>query len=287
MRVIFVPVADRPECANALHAAFVLGQAVGASVIGCHIRPNSDSQIAMPSSLGSSRLTNEDAEWRAASNPRLATKASIAARSLFAQLAESHGYDLLRRPRAKPGAVWMEKTGSPHRVLGIMGPVADLLVVSRPSSKGGRLARLFLSASLLRSSRPVLVLPQKKRRAVGKRICIAWNQGAEAARAVAAAMPLLVQADLVSIVTCGPESRAGPKSGQLQTYLKYWGIQSERVSTKGEDEPQEIVTACQSTGSDLLVMGAYSRNRMSQLVFGGVTEYMLKRASIPVLMLHT
>jgi len=33
-------------------------------------------------------------------------------------------------------------------------------------------------------------------------------------------------------------------------------------------------------------MGAYSRNRMSQLVFGGVTEYMLKRTSIPVLMLH-
>ena len=287
MRVILVPVADRPECANALHAAFVLGQAVGASVTGCHIRPHSDSQVTMPSSLGFSRLTSDDAEWRAASSPKLTKKASIAARSLFAQLAESNGYDLLRRPRAKPGAVWMEKTGSPNRVLGIMGPVADLLVVSRPSSKGGRLARLFLSASLLRSSRPVLVLPQKKRRAVGKRICIAWNQGAEAARAVAAAMPLLVQADLVSIVTCGPESRAGPKSGQLQTYLKYWGIQSERVSTKGEDEPQEIVTAYQSTGSDLLVMGAYSRNRMSQLVFGGVTEYMLKRASIPVLMLHT
>ena len=168
-----------------------------------------------------------------------------------------------------------------------MGPVADLLVVSRPSSKGGRLARLFLSASLLRSSRPVLVLPQKKGRTVGKRICIAWNQGAEAARAIAAAMPLLVQADLVSIVSSGPESRVGPKSGQLQTYLKYWGIQSERVSTKGKDEPQEIVTAYQSTSSDLLVMGAYSRNRMSQLVFGGVTEYILKRASIPVLMLHT
>ncbi|RLA26972.1 MAG: universal stress protein, partial [Gammaproteobacteria bacterium] len=49
----------------------------------------------------------------------------------------------------------------------------------------------------------------------------------------------------------------------------------------------EIVEAYKSTGSDLLLMGAYSRNRMSQLVFGGVTEYMLKRASIPVLMLHS
>ncbi|MFK8029068.1 MAG: universal stress protein [Gammaproteobacteria bacterium] len=41
------------------------------------------------------------------------------------------------------------------------------------------------------------------------------------------------------------------------------------------------------TNSDLLVMGAYSRSRLRQRIFGGVTEYMLTRASIPVLMLQT
>ena len=287
MRVIFVPVADRPECAVALSTAFTFGHAVGASVIGCHIRPHSYAPVALPSNQLLSGLTNEEAEWQAVPKPRDAKKASAAARALFAQLAESHGYDLLRHPRARPGAVWMEKTGSPHKVIGIMGPVADLLVVSRPSSKGGTLARLFLSASLLRSSRPVLVLPQKKKRTVGKRICIAWNQSVEAAQAVAAAMPLLVHADRVSIVTCGAQTRVGPKSGQLATYLKYWGIRSEHVSTGGNGESNEIVAAYKSTASDLLVMGAYSRNRVSELVFGGVTEYMLKRASIPVLMLHT
>lgn len=287
MRVILVPVANRPECAHALDTAFALGQAVGASVIGCHIRPHNDSQIALPSVLGMLGFTNEESEWRAAAKTEDTEKASASARAIFARLAESHGYALLRHPRVKPGAVWMEKIGSPHRVLGIIGPVADLLVVSRPSAKGGRLARLFLSASVLRSSRPVLVLPQTNDITIGKRICIAWNQSAEAAKAVAAAMPLLVQAELVSIVTCGPESRAGPKSCQLMAYLKYWGVQSEHVSTKGKDEPREIVTAFTSTGSDLMVMGAYSRNRARQLVFGGVTEFILKRASIPVLMLHS
>ncbi len=287
MRVIFVPVADRPECAAALNTAFTVGRAVSASIIGCHIRPHSDSRVALPSRLGLPGLSNEDAEWQAAFKPRGARKGGAAARILFAQLAESHGYELLRHPRARPGAVWMEKIGSPHKVIGIMGPVADLLIVSRPSNKGGALARLFLSASLLRSSRPVLVLPQTKKRTVGKRICIAWNQSVEAAQAVAAAMPFLTQADRVSIVTCGAETQAGPKSGQLATYLKYWGIQSEHVSAQGRDEPKEIIAAYKTTRSDLLVMGAYSRNRMSQLVFGGVTEYMIKRASNPVLMLHT
>ena len=287
MRVIFIPVADRPECAAALNTAFALGHTVGANIVGCHIRPHSHSPVRLPSSLGLSTLSNEDFEWQAASKSKHGKNTGSAAKALFSKFAERHGYNLIRHPRAKPGAVWMEKTGSPNKVLGIMGPMADLLVLSRPSTKGGTLARLFLSASLLKSSRPVLILPQKEKRTVGKRICIAWNQSVEAAQAVAAAMSLLTQADRVSIVTCGPETRPGPKSGQLATYLKYWGIQSEHVSTQGKDEPSEIAATYKSTDSDLLLMGAYSRNRMSQLVFGGVTEYMLNRTSIPVLMLHT
>ncbi len=287
MKVILVPVADRPECVVALSTAFAFGHTVGASVIGCHIRPHRHSPVAVPPSRHLSWMTNEEAEWRAASKPQDAEDASTAAKALFAKLAERHDYGVLRRPRTKPGAVWMEKVGSPHKVIGILGPVADLLVVSRPSTRGRSLARVFLSACLLRSSRPMLALPQTKRRTIGDRICIAWNQSVEAARAVAAAMPLLMHAERVSIVTCGAETRAGPKAGQLATYLKYWGVRSERISTQGKDVPDDIIAAYKSTGSDLLVMGAYSRNRVSRLVFGGVTEYMLKRTSIPVLMLHT
>lgn len=287
MRVIFVPVADRPESVVALSAAFTFGQSVGASIIGCHIRPHRNSPVKLPSTLGLSGISSDEAEWQAAWKQKGAPTDGAAARQLFAKVAESHGYRLLRRPSAKPCAVWMEKTGSPQKLISIMGPVADLLVVSRPAKKKGKLAELFLSASLLNSSRPVLVLPQTKFKTIGKRICIAWNQSTEAAQAVAATMPLLVKADNVSIITCGEESRVGPKSGHLATYLKYWGVKSEHISTRGDDESKEIIASYKSTDSDLLVMGAYSRNKISQLMFGGVTDYMLKRASIPILMLHT
>ena len=33
MRVIFVPVADRPECGLALHTAFDLGHTLGANIV--------------------------------------------------------------------------------------------------------------------------------------------------------------------------------------------------------------------------------------------------------------
>jgi nucleotide-binding universal stress UspA family protein len=103
---------------------------------------------------------------------------------------------------------------------------------------------------------------------------------------VASALPLLQLAQHVSIVSSGPENEPGPKSSQLAAYLKCWGVQTERVSTKGTDDNKEILSAVRAMKSDLLVMGAYSRSRFSQMIFGGVTDYMLNRASIPVLMRH-
>lgn len=287
MRVIFVPVADRPECAAALVTSFSLGHKLGASVVGCHIRPHKGSPVSLPSRLSFSHQNDDDAEWRASAKPENGEKAEKAAEVLFTRLANQHGFRRMGSPSARPGAVWMEKTGSPGRVISIMGPMADLLVVSRPLRKSGTLACMFLSAALLKSSRPVLVLPQTGLSTLGGKICIAWNQSPEAARAVAAAMPLLIQAEHVSIVSCGPETQLGPKSVQLAAYLKYWGIKAERLSSRGRNDCKQIMEMYRSSGSDLLLMGAYTRSRMSRMVFGGVTEYMLENASIPVLMLHT
>ena len=39
-------------------------------------------------------------------------------------------------------------------------------------------------------------------------------------------------------------------------------------------------------GADLLVKGAYTHNRLRQIIFGGGTQHVLKYAAIPVLMAH-
>lgn len=285
MRVILVPVADRPECARALTTAFDLGQQLGASVSGCHIRPHSRSDVSLPADLSS--IADYDAAWESACAGKKTKKSSAAAKALFSKVAERQNYALIKRPKATPGAMWLEKVGSPDKVLSIMGPVSDLIVVSRPATKSSKLARMFMLAAVLNSSRPVLVLPQTGVSSVGRRISIAWNQSAEAARAVAAAMPLLQIADEVNIITCGPERGLGPKSSQLAAYLNAWGVKSKRIAARGTDDAKAIINACNDTNSDLLVMGAYSRSRLRQRFFGGVTEYMLHQAKIPVLMLHT
>ena len=261
MRVILVPVADRPECVFALEAAFRLATRHGANVVGCHVRPHR------------------------ADNARLN---SVAARALFGGSAKEAGFRLSKRPRAGGAllAIWHEMLGTPDRILAICGPVADLSVLSRPKPKGAGTAREFLLATLFNSARPVLILPQRRIGRLGTRILIAWNQRPEAALAVAAALPLLQEAEQVTIVTCGPEDRPGPKATHLRDYLAHWDVRADHLRTRGRSAEDEIARSYHDMGADLLVMGAYSRHRMRERIFGGVTEVMLFHSNLPVLMYH-
>ena len=284
MRVILVPVADRPECINALNIAFELAHKLESNLCGCHIRAHSYSDVSLQKD--SSSVADVDAQDEALLMSKEHEKGSVAAKALFGKIAEDQHYPIIKKPKAKPGAMWLEKVGSPEKVLSIMGPVSDLIVVSRPRAKGGKLAREFMLAAIMNSSRPVLLLPQSAKKSVGRRISIAWNQSPEAAQAVSAAMPLLRLADQVNIITCGSESGARPKSKQLASYLEFWGVKAKRIKATGPDDAMAILNAYQDTESDLLVMGAYSRSRLRQSIFGGVTDFMLNRANIPIFMLH-
>lgn len=283
MRLILVPTADRPECAVALDAAFALAKTLPANVSGCHVRPE---RFENPSTGG--QLMPDDFYERFEESGSESGLDSSSARALFARVAARHGFELARRAAfgKRSQALWNEMVGTPARVFSIIGPVADMAVVSRPKPKSAGRARAFLLAALLHSVKPVLVVPQKRLASVGKRIVIAWNQSAEAAMAVSAAIPLLQRAESVVVVSSGPETRTGPKSSYLAQYLTHWDVRIERVRTEGRNIEKELEQAYRSASGDLLLMGAYSRHRFRQLLFGGVTEHMLFKTEIPVLMLH-
>ena len=275
MRVILVPVADRPECAKALNAAFELGIRLGASISGCHIRPHRYSEVS---------LTNAFAkpDWMRKNSKQ----APVRARNLYEKVATQHGYEVTNRARSTPAALWQEKVGAPEIIMGIVGTVADLVVVTRPSRRKG-VAEMFLTSALLDSASPVLVLPKATKRQVARRVVIGWNQGSEVARTVRLSLSVLAAADEVTIVSCGPEDLPGPKSTQLAVYLKQWGIKTTRESRRGRHVGPELVDACRERNADLLITGAYSRSRWRERAFGGTTEYLLFEANIPLLTLHT
>lgn len=280
MKVICVPVVDRPECAVALSTAFELGSQLGSAVLGYHLRNHSDSDVSMPDEVASIVNGEEDDSDGDDQNQESALQ-------LFKKVAEHNGYTFKKKAAAAPIALWQAKVGSPNKLFSIVGPVTDLIVVSRPASNNGKKAKKFMLTALLNSTKPVLILPQNPVESIGNKVCIAWNQSPECARAVTAALPILQQASEVNIITNGLQNKVGPKARHLQQYLTMHGIDSNHIQCNESNDIQALCSAFEQSQSDLMVMGAYSRSRLRQVIFGGVTEHMLYKADIPVLMLHS
>jgi len=290
MKTIYIPVSDRPECVVALQQGFTLGQQLSASIIGCHIRSHSDSAVNLPAETKDSDLYTEsyDLAWENALAEKSEGNDSVKAQLLFDKMAQQFDYKLCKKSSGSACAMWTEKVGSPDRLFSIFGPVSDLIVVSRPAKKGRSVANTIMLGAVLNAAAPVLILPQSgSTNTLGQRIAIAWNQSPEAALAVKAALPLLQTAKEVNIITNGAENRPGPKAKHLAKYLAFWGINTNHIKEKESNDSVALMQAYKTSQSDLLVMGGYSRSRFRQQLFGGVTQYMLHEAKIPVFMLHT
>lgn len=291
MKLILIPVSNRPESALNLHHGFNLAKRLNSNVVGCHIRAHSDTEVNLPSESHEAMvsLDSYDLAWEAALKDKQGDDTSVEAHNLFNKMAEQFEFDCSKK--INPGcknAMWSERVGSPEKIFRIIGPTSDLMIVSRPEKKASSKAKTIMIGALMNSSSPVLILPQKKITSLGKNISIAWNQSRESMLAVKAALPLLVGADKINIIACGPENNLGPKSKQLQQYLSCWNLSAECLTLKSKgNDIETVLEGYQQSQSDLLIMGAYSRSRLSQQIFGGFTEYMLNEVDIPVFMLHT
>ena len=82
--------------------------------------------------------------------------------------------------------------------------------------------------------------------------------------------------------------RKGAEQPELPKILREHGISAELHLLPIGPEPfgQDLLAKAHQLNADMLVMGAYSHNRLVELLFGGVTRYMLVHADIPLLMRH-
>jgi nucleotide-binding universal stress UspA family protein len=145
----------------------------------------------------------------------------------------------------------------------------------------------------LASGRPILIVPYAGRfENVGQRVVIAWNSAREAARAVHDAMPLLVAAEAVTVLTIDP--REGPlghgelPGADISLHLARHGVKAQVERTVSADLPvgEVLLSRLADLGADLLVMGAYGHSRMRELLLGGATRSLLQSMTVPVLMSH-
>lgn len=174
------------------------------------------------------------------------------------------------------------------------GRQADLIIL-------GQRDRSFDFSSILdvpervvmESGRPVLIIPYAGHfPTIGQRVTVAWSARREATRALFDALPFLVSAERVRVVSVNPLREAKPAGdlpgAEIGAALARHGVRCE-VGTAVSSEiavGDVLLSGLTDDDADLLVMGAWGHSRMRELVFGGATRHILEHMTVPVLMSH-
>jgi nucleotide-binding universal stress UspA family protein len=173
------------------------------------------------------------------------------------------------------------------------GHAADLIVCGKPSEEVPDAWSDFSETALMRSGRPVLIVPGLKPPAtLGEHVIIAWNNTREAARAVADSLSLLRSASTVRAVTFiekeNQREAAETLGADLIASLARHGVAASLdVSYAGDGSAGEaILSKLLEEGCDLLVMGGYSHSRLREMIFGGVSRDILRSTWVPTLVSH-
>ena len=145
----------------------------------------------------------------------------------------------------------------------------------------------------LASGRPVLVVPYTGHfETLGRRVLIGWNATREATRAVNDAMPLLMAADVVTVLTIdareGPDAHGELPGADISLHLARHGVKTtiECTVSAGIQAGEVLLSRAADLGADLLVIGAYGHSRVRELLLGGATRSILQSMTLPVLMSH-
>jgi nucleotide-binding universal stress UspA family protein len=169
---------------------------------------------------------------------------------------------------------------------------ADLVVLGQhdPDDADPRVPASFVSDVLLDSGRPGLVLPHAGRLGhVGRRVLVAWQPNAPSARALSAALPLLRDAERVTVVEWGTRPPACRGAAlDLALYLRLHGVEAtiEREEREPADVGERLLSRAADLDADLLVMGCYGHSRAREWVLGGATRTVLRSMTLPVLLCH-
>ncbi|MEP7098435.1 MAG: universal stress protein, partial [Dokdonella sp.] len=143
---------------------------------------------------------------------------------------------------------------------------ADLAVIGQVDPAYSTFGSVTPEEIVLSSGRPTLIVPHSGRfEQFGRRTLVAWNASREAARALGDALPLLVDAEAVTVLSINPgPSISGKEPGiELAHHLARHGIQAEGapIVAKGSAVGEVLLARAGDFGADLIVMGAYGHSR--------------------------
>lgn len=272
MKRLLMPAAIHVVAALPVDAALSIAGRFGADVLVKLYRAGTDDQAVDPMSWGlSGHASREDVSLDDVARARAVLETRIAASA-----GAEHGTRLQVDP--DPIGSWRE--------LGMAARISDLSIVSREALAGNAVS--VMEQLLFMSGRPMLVSPGGWDRPVGEVVAIAWNRSSETARLIGLAINLLRSAREVWVIALDDWYVEGPDGPAVTAYLRDTGVNARlhQVARSRGEFGDRILHEASRLGADLLLKGAYTQSRITQVFFGGATRDILHEAGLPVMFAH-
>lgn len=268
-RTILLALLDDPGNEQRIRLARRLAERFEGQLVGLHVSP----PPILPFGYGDG-------------SPYLGPELILSQREAAAALAERlrASFERTAEPAAT-GAVFVEQEGDPGERLAQAAWAADLTIAPRTLETGlDALPAQLVEQAVIAAGGPLLMIPPDGwQREVGTQVLCAWNGSREAARALKDALPFLRGASRTTLVGIG--ELPGPPLAEVAAMLGRHGITAEPLGLEAEgDAGATLLRIAAERSCDLLVMGAYGRSRVRQLILGGVTRTMVREAALPVLL---
>jgi len=175
--------------------------------------------------------------------------------------------------------------GDASELVATRGSAADFLVIGQSVPRQYDAGWQSIQTALFKTDRPVLVVPPIASDRFGRRVALAWRDDNRTIRAVLAAMRCLGQIEHLFVLAGQREGRPPPLMPDiLVEHLVPAQLRILPVGPRSFGET--LLRTAHECGADMLVMGAFVHTPVHRLILGGVTQYMLSHADLPVLMRH-
>jgi len=165
---------------------------------------------------------------------------------------------------------------------------SDLVVLGRARQTQG-LSPDTLEQLIMNCGRPVLLAASAAPQTLTGTVMVCWNESSHAARALAVATPYLTAAKRVVFTSVAQGVEGSAKAVyDLAERFAWNGVSAEAqlIPLNGGGVSHTLAEAAEDCGADLVVMGAYGRSRVREMIFGSCTEDLIRKADRPILLMH-
>ena len=266
MSTRILAVLDRPQTAQPVLAAasLVAARMGGARIDALHLRHQALEGF-MPTEDVMTEHREQEIEGAAA-------RKSAALRAIFDTWQRQGG-----------SGAWREVVGEAAKIVAAEAAGAGLVVIGHGGGQPSGDSRQAVYACLFEDRLATLIVPEAVPVSIGRHVAIAWKPSEAARRAAEAALTLL-RAEQVTVLMDTEDGDHATAAAPLPPGSV--PVMTHRFQAHGRQVGKALLEEARAVGADVLVMGAYTHSRLTELILGGATREVLAASDLPVLMHH-